>query len=37
VMFLGLILSIVIGLIDLGGISKVYETVKNGNRLQFSV
>jgi hypothetical protein len=25
------------GVIDAGGLSKVYETVKNGNRLQLSV
>ncbi|CAF0741628.1 unnamed protein product [Adineta steineri] len=37
IMFLGLISTIIFGLIDAGGISKVYETVKNGNRLQLSV
>ncbi|CAF2080148.1 unnamed protein product [Rotaria magnacalcarata] len=37
VMFIGLILSIIFGVIDAGGISKVFETVKNGNRLQFTV
>ncbi|CAF4819332.1 unnamed protein product [Rotaria sp. Silwood1] len=37
VMFISLIVSIVIGVIDAGGISKVFETVKNGNRLQLSV
>ncbi|CAF0745964.1 unnamed protein product [Adineta steineri] len=36
-MFIGLIMSIIIGVIDLGGPSKVFETVNNGNRLQFSV
>ncbi|CAF3723212.1 unnamed protein product, partial [Adineta steineri] len=37
IMFIGLILSIVIDIVDAGGISKVYKTVKVGNRLQFSV
>ncbi|UJR34606.1 hypothetical protein I4U23_027382 [Adineta vaga] len=37
IMFLGLISTIILGLIDAGGISKVFEIVKNGNRLQFSV
>ncbi|CAF4643576.1 unnamed protein product, partial [Rotaria sp. Silwood2] len=37
VMFIGLILSIIFGVIDAGGLSIVFEKVKNGNRLQFSV
>ncbi|CAF4097072.1 unnamed protein product [Adineta steineri] len=37
VIFTGLILSIIYGLIDAGGISKVFETLKNGNRVQLSV
>ncbi|CAF1117779.1 unnamed protein product [Adineta steineri] len=37
IMFIGLILSIIIGVIDAGGIFKVYESLKAGNRLQFSV
>ncbi|CAF1039315.1 unnamed protein product [Rotaria sordida] len=37
VMFIGLILSIIFGIIDAGGLSIVFEKLKNGNRLQFSV
>ncbi|CAF3688889.1 unnamed protein product [Rotaria sp. Silwood1] len=37
VMFIGLILSIIFGVIDAGGLSILFEKLKNGNRLQFSV
>ncbi|CAF1238617.1 unnamed protein product [Adineta ricciae] len=37
IMFLGLISTIIFGLIDAGGISKVFEIMKHGNRLQLSV
>ncbi|CAF1421016.1 unnamed protein product [Adineta ricciae] len=36
IMFIGLTLSIIFGFIDLGGVSKVFEIVNNGNRLQFA-
>lgn len=37
VMFIGLILSIILGLIDVGGISNVWQTIQAGHRLQLSV
>ena len=37
VMFLGLILSIILGLIDLGGPARVFDIVKKGQRLQLAV
>ncbi|CAF0964272.1 unnamed protein product [Rotaria sordida] len=36
-MYLGLIVSIVFGIIDVGGIAKAVETVSSGNRFQFRV
>ncbi|CAF0958172.1 unnamed protein product [Rotaria sordida] len=36
-MYLGLIVSIVFGIIDVGGITKAVETVSSGNRFQFRV
>ncbi|CAF4779436.1 unnamed protein product, partial [Rotaria sp. Silwood1] len=37
IMYLGIILTIVFGFIDAGGIAKAIETVSNGNRFQFWV
>ncbi|CAF1384536.1 unnamed protein product [Rotaria sordida] len=37
ILFLGIVVSIIFGFVNMGGITKIFETLTAGNRLQFSV